>query len=84
MKAPPRRGPTTDAIPYAAPRRPSIIGSWCGGLENLMMMNAPETKPARPTPTTARPAMKVGLFWATPVQDTSSAVGHGYHLEKGD
>ncbi len=30
------------------------------------MVRAPEKMPAAPTPATARPAIRVTLFWATP------------------
>jgi hypothetical protein len=64
--APPRRGPTTDAMPYAEPMRPVTRGRCFGLAANAMIVYAPDPTPAPPSPAIARPTMSTVEVGATP------------------
>jgi hypothetical protein len=66
VKAPPRRGPATLAIPYIAPINPVYIGRLTRGTEYATIIRAPEKIPALPTPATALPMIRAMEFGATP------------------
>jgi hypothetical protein len=64
--APPRRGPITDAMPYAEPTRPVIRGRCFGLAAKAMIVYAPDPIPAPPRPVIPRPTMSAVELGATP------------------
>lgn len=66
MKAPPIRGPATEARPYMPPISPVNIGLFTSGTAYAIMTRAPENIPADPTPATARPMIRATEVGAAP------------------
>ena len=64
--APPRSGPTTEAIPYAEPTSPVTRGLCFGLAAKAMIVYAPDPTPAPPSPAIARPTMSAVDVGATP------------------
>jgi len=60
VKAPPRIGPTTDAIPNILDKHATYIGRLAKGTENPMIVNPPENKAEAPAPAIALPMMSIG------------------------
>lgn len=65
-KAPPIRGPITEAMAYAEPKRPVKAGRFFSGAEIPIIIYDPAKDPATPKPVMARPTINVVLFRATP------------------
>ena len=65
MKAPPSKGPATDAMPHMPPIKPKARGLCRSGRVYARMTIEPENKPAVPMPATARPTMKAVELGAT-------------------
>ena len=65
MKAPPSSGPATLEILKTAPIMPINAATFCFGTEKAMIVNAPDPRPAAPTPEIARPMINVVLLRET-------------------
>jgi hypothetical protein len=65
VKAPPRSGPATLETLKTAPIMPINAATLCFGTEKAMIVNAPDPRPAAPTPEIARPMIKVVLLGET-------------------
>lgn len=66
MKATPRMGPRTLAIPKTAPKRPNNAGRLCKGTTGINMLKAPCSIPALPSPAIARPTIRLMELGAAP------------------
>lgn len=62
----PSRGPTTDAIPNTAPKRPIHFGRDLSGVTLTRRTTAPVIMPAAPIPAIARPKIKAMELGAAP------------------
>jgi hypothetical protein len=64
VRAPPRRGPTTDEIPNILLIAAMNIGLLVNGTLKPMMVIPPENSALAPAPATARPTMSMTEFFA--------------------
>ena len=66
VKAPPKSGPATLAMPYMDPMMPVYVGRCRSGTAKEMMRIAPVNMPAAPRPAIARPIIKAVDVGAAP------------------
>ena len=59
-------GPTTDAMPKMAPKRPWNKGLFASGIVWTITTTPPEKMPEQPNPAIDRPHMKATEFGAAP------------------
>lgn len=64
VNAPPKRGPTTEAMPNMLDRQATYMALVSRGTEKLMMFKPPEKTADAPIPAMARPTMSIGEFLA--------------------
>jgi hypothetical protein len=64
VKAPPRRGPTTDAIPNILERAATYMARLLRGTEYDTMIIPPENRADAPIPAIARPTISMGELTA--------------------
>jgi hypothetical protein len=75
VKAPPRRGPTTEARPKILPIMLWYIGRFARGTVWTIMIIEPEKMPEEPSPAMARPIMSAVEFGAAPqIADPTSKI----------
>ena len=66
LKAPPKSGPTTLAIPQTAPITPVNAGLFAKGTDFAIMISAPENIPDPPIPAIALPTIRTTELGAAP------------------